>query len=75
MEGMRHDNTNVTLTTTGEVYEIPMSRRDYFAAAALTGLIPSSDNHGRHTIDELTNTECAEWACQYADALLVALDE
>ena len=45
-----------------------MTRRDFFAAAALTGML----SRPCHVDDKITIPECAEDAYRYADAMLEA---
>jgi hypothetical protein len=45
-----------------------MNLRDYFAAAALTGLLAIS----RDWVDEITSERIAAWAYEQADAMLAA---
>jgi hypothetical protein len=47
-------------------------RRDTFAAAALTGLLPARDPQGRTAFTEMTREECAKAAYELADAMLAA---
>jgi hypothetical protein len=45
-----------------------MSLRDYFAAAALQGLMASP----REWVDEITGERIAAWAYEQADAMIAA---
>lgn len=59
------------MAPTDALQRAPISRRDYFAAAALTGIIAA---HGYHEVDMPREDTAARWALQYADQLIAYLD-
>ena len=58
-----------------QTWEPGMSRRDWFAGQALTGLLPARDREGRTPVSDNEVEWAAGLAVQYADALIAELEK
>lgn len=58
----------------GSIMTRPLTKREYFAAMAMAGLISKYSTDGRFSGPKGVTT-AATWSVEYADALIAALNE